>query len=298
VIRPLTKKFLVKGLNREILLNRLKKSGVLLHKIKIIDEKSTEITIDSKDAVKFFAICQKMWYNKMIRVGGFLAPFYLMVKNPTKLVALLISLAVILCCDRLHLKTVYQGDALLVRSEIERVIDSCSSSRFPILSDKRLGMIEKELKQNNSFGYLSVTRRGNALIFNVKTLAEPPQSPTTLKSDLIAFEDMKILKATVYSGTLLKQPGEIVKRGEVIAGAYQTVEEQTVGCELLAFITAECSFSYTYKPKYGIDSQSLSKAYAVASFLLGDYEVISHTERIDKDKIIVEIKYEKIICGG
>ena len=52
-MRMLTKTFLVTGRNRNILLQRLKKYGVSVFKIQIIDEKRAKITIDEKDTPKY-----------------------------------------------------------------------------------------------------------------------------------------------------------------------------------------------------------------------------------------------------
>ena len=71
----LTKTYLVKGLNRNLLLQKLIKAGIRVKKLKIIDEKNAEITIDGKDCSKYIAICKKTWYNSLVKVGGIFSPF-------------------------------------------------------------------------------------------------------------------------------------------------------------------------------------------------------------------------------
>lgn len=294
-----TKTYRVKGLNRNLLLQKLIKNGIKVRKIKIIDEKNAEITLDSKDCLKYFAICKKTWYNELVKVGGFLSPFYLMVKNPVKTIAFLLSLCLIVASDFLCLKTEYNGDSLIYRAKIEKVFLQTGITKYSFITEEKLQAAKSILQNESGVAYLSLTRRGGSVVVDMRILQSEPQKPEMLTTDLIADADMKILSATVYSGTLLKFPNEYVKKGEVIAGAYNVVNGEAVPCKLYAVITAERTFEYEYKAKYEINDQLLYRVAASAKFLLGDYEVLSLKQSVSADNVIkVIIKYEKIICGG
>ena len=62
-MRWLTETYLLVGRNRKNLLQKLNKEGVRVRKLEIFDEKNSKITIDKKDAPKYFAICKNSWYN-------------------------------------------------------------------------------------------------------------------------------------------------------------------------------------------------------------------------------------------
>lgn len=298
-MRALTKKYLVTGLNQKILLDRLNLGGVELLKIKKVSQKALEITIDIKDDLKFFAICKNMWYNKLIGVGGFLSPFYLLVKNPLKFACLILSLVLIICSEWIYLGNQYQGDAPLYRVEIQRAFDSVGIKKYAFFSDTNLRQVQQVLQRQNNFAYVSIQKRGNRAVVNLQALKSPPQKIIGLKEDLIACEDLKILRATVYTGTLLKFAGDKVKRGEVIAGAYYMAGERVVKCDLVAVISAECTYTYQYHSKFEVNDQTVSNAIATAKLMLGDYEVLSVGYQITQGRVItVTLKYEKILCGG
>ncbi len=295
----LTKTYLVKGLNRNLLLQKLIKAGVSVKKLKIIDEKSAEITIDSKDCSKYIAICKKTWYNNLVKVGGFLAPFYLMVKNPVKTVAFLLSLCLIVAGDFIYLKTEYLGDSPYFKKSVQNAFFDAGITKYSFITEDKLDKVRQALLSQNGAGYVLVEKRGNKVVVDMRILKQEPLKPKPLTTDLIASEDMKILNATVYSGTLLKFPGESVLKGEVIAGAYNIVDDKQIPCELHAVISAECTYTYVYSAKYQITEELLSRVYLTAKFALGDYEILSHRQTVkNKNLIEVEIKYEKIICGG
>ena len=295
----LKKTYVVEGLNQKILLDRLIYSKINLLKVKKITQKCLEITIDSKDDLKFFAICKNMWYNKLIKVGGILSPFYLMVKNPLKIVCLLLSLFIIFFGENVYLESSYKGDAIAYRSAIESAFEQAEIKRYSFFSEGKLERVRQILNEQYSFGYLQIQKRGNKAVIEIRALKSEPQRLVGLKSDLIALENLKILNATVYSGTLLKSVGESVSKGEVIAGAYYFIGDSKIDCELLAVITAECTYTYEYKANTKITNDTLLNAIASAKLMLGDYEVISSEYKItDGNLITVTLKYEKLICGG
>lgn len=298
-MKLLTKTFLVSGRNRNLLFQKIAKNKINALKIKIINEKFAEITIDNKDCLKYFAICKNMWYNKLVKVGGILAPFYLLVKNPLKTIALTLSLCIILLGENLYFKTDYQGDSLLVRPYIERLFAENGINKYCFVTNAKLQSLKSQLQKQENVGYARVEKVGNKIIVDLRLLKNSPSKPQPLKTDLIANENMKILKATVYSGTLLKGAGEVVKKGDVIAGAYKIIDEKIYPCDLYAFISAECSYVYTYTAKFDINNELLARVYEVAKFNLGDFEILSHNITVDNNNTVkVVIKYEKIICGG
>ena len=299
MVKLLTKTYLVVGLNRQILIEKLKKRSINLLKIEILDKKRAKITIDAKDTLKYFAICKNSWYNKQLRVGGILAPFYLMVKNWLVTLSVCLFFCVCFFANGIYFESQYVGDAINYRALIESELEKAGIVKYAPFSQSKLNGVKLTLEKEREIAFISVTKRGNKAVIEVKKSQTPPQSPTVSESDLIATEDMVILNVTVYSGTQCVQVGQAVKKGEVIAKASYLVDENEVKTLLYCEVTAECVFEYVYKTNSPINQSTKTNALLVAKTALGDYPVRSYDFVIEnKNQIKVIIKYEKTLNGG
>lgn len=298
-MRMLTKTFLVTGRNRNILLQRLKKYGVSVFKIQIIDEKRAKITIDEKDTPKYFAICKNSWYNKELKIGGICAPFYLMIKKSILTVFLLVFFAITYFADFLFLGAVYQGEAVLYKRQIEDAFSDVGIKKYSAFSQTQLDSALAVLQKSEDIAFITLKKSGSKAIVYLKTAKALPDKLQTFNSDFIASEDMRILNITVYSGTAMVQKGDFVKKGQVIAKASNVVKETEVPTLLTLAVSAECIFEYIYESANRIDDSTKQNAFVMAKFMLGDYQILSHSfENIDNNKLKVIIKYEKNLIGG
>ena len=294
----LTSVFFVSGLNRVLLLERLKKNGVRVLEVKNIDEKSFEITIDNKDCDKFFAICKKRWYNKKIRVGGLFAPLWKILRAPFLIVACVLFAALCIFSDKVFLKAEYKSDALLYQSDVLAAFEDAEIKRGSFFDEGKLKIVQKALADKNDFAFLKIQKCGNKAIIEIKKSDTPPLRITGSEKDVVAAEDIKILKISAYSGTVLVSCGDEIKKGTPIIGAYEIINEQNAPCKIFGFVLAEAKFCYEYECKFAPEDADVCRAVSAAKFMLGDYEVLRSQSRIKDKKIIVELYYEKIIFGG
>ena len=295
----LTKTFLVTGKNRKMLLDRLKTKGVRVLKLKILDEKRAKFTIDSKDTLKFFAICKNSWYNVLVNIGGICAPFYICGKKAIIIVFAILFFALSFFCDNLYFGNVYQGDALYYRAVIEKSFEDAGIKKNEVFSQNKLDQVNKRLSAESSVAFISIQKRGNKAIIYLKRSVIEPKKMVTLNHDLVAEQDMVILNITVYSGTAVVSKGSFVKKGEVIASASYLLKEEIISCPLVCEVNAECTFEYIYEHNATLDDGVKANALAMAKFKLGDYDVRSFDfVELGKNKLKVTIKYEKSLIGG
>ena len=294
----LTSVFFVSGLNRVLLLERLKKSGVRVLEVKNIDEKSFEITIDNKDCDKFFAICKKRWYNKKIRIGGLFAPLWKILHKPFLIVACVLFAVLCVFSDKVFLKVEYKKDALLYRSEVIAAFEDAGIKRGSFFDEGKLKIVQNALANKNDFAFLKIQKCGNKAIIEIKKSDSPPRRIAGSEKDVVAAEDIKILKISAYSGTILASCGDEIKKGTPIIGAYEIINEQKVLCRIFGFVLAEAKFCYEYECKLAPCDADILRAISAAKFMLGNYEVLRSETQIKDKKIIVELYYEKIIFGG
>lgn len=293
----LKKTFMVEGLNRNLLLKRLHKAKIAVLDLVILDEKHAKITIDSKDCDKYFAICRKTWYNKLIKTSGIFAPIYKTIKKPFAAIGVIIFFVTVFFADNIYLGTEYFGDAKLYAVQTEKYLSAQGVRIFYPFNEAMLSVAEKNLEKDFRLKFLKIEKRGNKAVVYIKSNVDsirPPQYSTT---DICAPEDLVVLKMVVYSGTPLVNVGESVKKGEPLIGAYNIVNEQRVACKIVGSISAKCAFYYEYECKYDVKSQT-DNAVAAAKVMLGDYEVKDINVKIVQNKIQVILYYEKIIFGG
>lgn len=296
-MKTLTNTYVVKGFNRNLLFSRLKKAGIDLLNVKIIDEKTAEITIYNKDSDKYFAICKNMWYNTLSKRGGFLAPLIYLRDHAAKTIGVILMVMLIVLSENLYFGTEYSGDAALYKTKIEQAEAKAGIKKFGFFSAEDLSRVSAILSAEQNLGFISVEKRGNKAMVSLKELKNSPAKFPVFYSDITADEPCEILKIVVYSGTLLKKAGEKVNAGEAIIGAYYEKENgERVPCAVVATYSAKFVFNYEYEFTAGFFEESVPDAIAAAKselFKDQEYPIFNVDCAENGDKIEVEIEYEK-----
>ena len=295
----LTFTYYVMGRNHLLLIDKLKKKGVNLKKIEIIDTKRLKITIDSKDRLKFFAICKNSWYNKLVKVGGLFAPIYSFIRKPAILLGTVFFFCISFWANTLYFETQFKGDARLFSRQIENVFEDVGIKKFYPFTQSQLDEANKKLLTEEKLSFISILKDGNRAVVYIKKSVQPPNFLTALNTDFVASEDMIVLKITVYSGRAVVTQNSSVKKGDVIAKASYLIKEQEIACPLVFTMTCECTFVYEYQSLHKIDDGIKVNALTLAKVALGDYPVRSYQiVNIDEKNLKVILKYEKTFFGG
>lgn len=293
-MRAFTRTYEVTGLNRNLLISRLKRNGVNIIKLKIISDKRAEITIDNKDTAKYFAICKNMWYNKPIKTGGFFAPLWFFKKNAAKVVAVLCFVTMVCAFENVYFGTVYKGDSQAYEKSVQAALQSAGIKKFCFFGQSDLVEAENYLL-NENVSFISLTKNGNKIIADLRENKEPPSKITPLQSDLIADEDFKILKIAVYSGTPMFAAGDEVKKGQVIIGAFDESSGERKSKPILAAVSGECVYVFVYNSPFTADENTVSAAVAAAKNALLNKKIFSCESEVSGKTVTVTIKYEKQI---
>lgn len=293
-MRAFTRTYEVTGLNRNLLVSRLKRNGINIIKLKILSDKRAEITIDNKDAAKYFAICKNMWYNKLIKIGGFFAPLWFLKKNAVKVIAVLCFFISVLIFENVYLFTVYEGDSRAFEKSVQAAVFKAGIKKFGFFGQDDLDNAEKLLFAEN-VGFISLTKNGNKIIADLRRNNEAPSEIVPLSCDFIAKEDFKILKIAVYSGTPLFVAGDYVRKGQVVIGAFDESSGERKSKPILAAISGECVYVFTYNSPFEADEHTVNAAIAAAKNALGNKRIFSCETAVFEKTITVTVTYEKQI---
>lgn len=291
-MRALSRTFRVTGRNRNLFFSSLKKRGVNLLKIKIINEKTMEITIDNKDTDKYFAILKNMWYNEQVKTGGLWAPLVFLKKNAARAVACVCFVIFLFFSDNLYFAIDYEGDSSAFKTRVEAALTDAGVEKFKFFSDGDLKNAQKSLDGQNA-GFISLSKKGSRIVVDLRENKSAPEMIVPLQKDCVAEENFKILKIVVYSGTQMFYAGDEVKKGDVLVGAYDDSSGERKFRPVLAAISGECSFTFVYESPFEVTDETKNLAIAAAKNALGDKKVFSCECSTDGKKISVIIKYEK-----
>ena len=296
-MRLLTYTYKVSGRNRADIISRLKKQGVDLLKVKIIDDKTAEITIDKKDRAKYFAICKNMWYNVLSKRGGVLAPLTYLRENAAKAIGVFLIVFAMIFCENIYLGTEYLGDAVLYRNKIESAFEEAGINKYGFFRESDLKKVSAVLSAEQNLGFLTLKKRGNKAMVSIKTLKPAPQKFPVYYSDVIESEPCEIIKITVYSGTALKKAGDKAAAGEAIIGAFYEKEDGArVACPIIATYSAKYVFVFDYEAMPGFFEDCVPDAITAAKtelFKNEEYPILNVFCTKNGDFIRVTIEYEK-----
>lgn len=298
-MRLLTYTYTAVGRNRTCMLQRLSAAKIAVHDLRILNEKTVEITISAKDRAKYFAICKNMWYNDLKCVSGVLAPLFRLFSSPAHIVGVAVFLALAVMADGVYLGAVYRGEAVFYKAAIEEALLEAGVKEYSFFDDLRLSVAESALESKTGTNFIKIEKSGNRAIITAYGDKKAPEKMNSSAVDVCADGNYKILKITVYAGTPLVKSGDEVKSGDVLIGAYeQLTDGSVIHCDAVGFVTAEKSFKYDYYCAHGVTESARERALSAALFMLGDKTVLSRTIDEFDGGLSVTLFYEEIIFGS
>ncbi len=298
-MRLLTYTYTAVGRNRTCMLQRLSAAKIAVLDLRILNEKTVEITISAKDRAKYFAICKNMWYNDLKCVSGVLAPLFRLFSSPANIAGVAVFLALAVIIDGVYLGAVYRGEAIFYKAAIEEALSEAGVKEYSFFDDLRLGVAENTLESKTGANFIKIEKSGNRAIITAYGDKKSPEKINSSAVDVCADGSYKILKITVYSGTPLVKSGDEVKSGDVLIGAYEQLSDGSViHCNAVGFVTAEKSFKYDFYCAHGVTEAARERALSAALFMLGDKTVLYRTIDEFDGGLSVTLFYEEIIFGS
>lgn len=250
-----TADILVRGRNRRLLFEKLRRGGISVRNVQTLDEKNVVLTVDAKDCEKVFAICGGMWYNKLIKIKGFRGVAAKITKRAALFVGIALFFAACFFSGRLIFSTEIRGASDESLAVIESVLAKSGVKKGAVYSGQTAKQIERDvLSSLENCSFVTVEKRGNRLIIEVFE-EQSPQIPAGSKA-IVAREDGVVSKIIVYRGEALFAAGDSVKSGDVLI---KSVGSGTA----MGVVEIRSTFVYEYAVQV-FDQTSEIRAVAVA----------------------------------
>jgi sporulation protein YqfD len=254
---------LITGINFEVLLNRLKRQGVLVVNAKKCGKKQLILTIKSKENQKLFAITKELCYNiKKIKDGGRFYPLMYLAKNVGVLVGILVfSLSVILSSDRIYSYS-FVGSGVAYKVEAQQVLKDEGITLYSKFSDVDLKELSNKIRQkSDKFSFVSCEKHGNKLKIQLILAKGSPTTIDGTKDAMYSTFSGRIESIRLYRGTAVAKVGDVVKVGDTLISGYYSNGEKVVKVGVIAVVNILTEEVKTYH----LDREGLE--YAVKIFV-------------------------------
>lgn len=234
------------GLNLDRLINFIRNNYKAYNIVRInYDEMIVDLSYNSYSnlLLKMDSSC----YNITIeRVFGYKRFIDIVMKNLAFTVSLIIAIGVALFFGTRLLRVNIYGAEESTRLEILNLLDDKNIS---IMSSNNISIDNLEqsiLESVDSVSLVSAVIKGNVLVINVK---EKLPEPSDNFVDIVAPYNLVIDSIECHQGTLLKHAGDLVKKGEVIIGAYIISDTENTPVEPIYELSATTYVSSTIEFK-------------------------------------------------
>lgn len=221
------------------LLNYLASNKITVYNVKMIDEKTAEFSVKFKDDKKFFAKCEELCYNNIIKVKeeGLFLPFFNLLRFFGLTLGAFAFFFIALFSDGFILSVEYYGEARELGAEVSEYLSSIGIKKFSRFSSFSLEELEDLIVVNSDgVSFSSVEKCGNVL----KIRLEPSESKAKTvnkRKEIVSDVDGVIESIKVYSGTAVKNVGEKVANGELVVSGTVNIKDNEVKTEALATVT-------------------------------------------------------------
>lgn len=242
-------KIKVTGVNINRVYKLLLKNNIPISKINRKDYKTLSFCVNNKNLKKVFAILDNPCYNvKVEKFYGFYAVKNFFIKKVGFVVAVLLFLFAI-TLNNFYLTSIkVYGNQQVQTNQIIKSMKKAGASIGKTLTRIDLKKCEDVvLEDNEKISLVSVIKKGNCLIVNVKEkLVTESIIDGNNYSCYIASFSGQITQMQVLEGTPLVKIGDNVKQGDIIVAGYKIDDNgQKVKCNAKAKVKAKVWFCST-----------------------------------------------------
>lgn len=274
--------FCVEGENPERALLRLKNAQIPVYNVKKTQKNRILFRVNAKESEKVFAIFPNVCYNigeytsYTIRKIGTVGPVKYVEKLHRRIglfIGALLFCVLQLYTDTLVLGVKFVGSQTYAREALA-TLHANGIKPFACYDAEKTDVVCATLLRCSGVEYCSVQKRGYFVYVEMRT--SPFARATRVQGDMRATRSGTLLSLTALSGTVLKNAGEKVERGEPLVGAYVCTQEGEqrktdvvarayIACEYeetLAAETEEQAFAMMYLQLQLSDSDQI-QAYTI-----------------------------------
>lgn len=293
--------FKIKGVNLDGLLNYLQKKGVNVYSVKKTDAKTMKVGIKFADEQKFFAICRDLWYTDIVKVKEYGKGYALLffARNLGLLLGAAFLVAAMAFFGDFIFAFSYSGTGAVCRREVQKYLNDSGVTVFSRFSDKNLKTLSDGiLADNPRLTFARCSKNGNRLQVYLVLKEDGRDVLSPSDSPLVSDTDGVIKEIKIYRGTAVKNAGDEIKAGEIIAQPYSYRGEECVQTQTLGYAVIEARFIYEYVSDFEGQEEA---AELFAKNALGEHDTDCTVDTIKKDDVVVyrvTLKYERIIYSG
>lgn len=281
--------FRVQGVNRERLLNLLRRRGISLYRVKNAGEKAVEFAIPAAQEENFFAITANLCYT-ITKKGerGVFAPLARLWKKTGVLLGAALFAAAVCVADGAVLAVDYYGSGAVYKDRAEAVLTELGIAPFTFAKQSALDRAQREiLRREKAFSFASVKKRGARLKVELVLAKEAAGVVDTEKKQLVTPVSGVVESITVLRGTALVRAGDAVAAGDVLAAGYNEIKDTVYETYVLASASVLTEQVFEYVGGEGKEEAAVAFAEAAAP-----YEIVgAETEKAPAgEKFVYTVK--------
>ncbi len=231
-----------KGLNLTTLINTCTNNNIYIENLDRLDGQTIEFSVTDKDLKKLKLLDLKNYDIKIIKNGGKKKLLNLIYMRMGLIIGMFLSIILLLLLNNRLFNVKIFGLEKKSEVEIIKAIEDYGIKKFDIMNFSTVEL-ENYLSDKFNFSFVSLIKKGNTLIINVKE--ELPQI-TENYNPIIAEYNMILTKINVFAGTTNKKIGDIVYKGDVLVEPYEIISDEKFEVEACAEIEGDIFFSENY----------------------------------------------------
>lgn len=219
----------ISGLNIDRLLNTLAALGIVMSDVCRISHRVVTFTVTDKMLKKLISSVNSSFYTIRIisrhSLKNSLINFFK--HRPGLLAGLIITIAIIIVFNMFVWDIKIQGNEHIKDHTVIQTLESLGIKKGkPISQIDRRQLAQSLSTQLDQASLVSVEIKGITLIINIKErITKPEQIEEKTSDEIISGYDCVITKIALLNGTPLVKVGDVVKKGEVLAAAYEEYYE-------------------------------------------------------------------------
>ncbi|NLC17416.1 MAG: sporulation protein YqfD [Clostridiales bacterium] len=219
----------ITGLNLDRLLNTLAVSGVIMRNICRVSHRIVTFDLTDKMLKKALGRIDPLWYNVRIlsrrSLKSSLINFWK--QRPGLLIGFVLTIIIIAVFNMFVWDIKINGNEQIADKAVFEALDSLGIKKGKLINNIDRKKLAQDLNSRlNQASLVSVEIKGVTLLINIKERIPKPQEEDQKTADeIISGYDCQITKIALLNGTALVKIGDIVKKGEVLAAAYEEYYE-------------------------------------------------------------------------
>ncbi|HEY8420009.1 MAG TPA: sporulation protein YqfD [Clostridia bacterium] len=219
----------ITGLNIDRLLNTLAASGVIMTEVRRVSHRVVTFCVSDKRLKRLISVASPLGYNINILSKHSLKNSLVNIwkTRPGIIFGLIIAVAVVAIFNMFVWDIKINGNDQIQDKAVLQALENLGVKKGVLIDEiDRKQLAQSLTAQLEEASLISVEIKGITLIINIKERIPKPEEDKEKTSDeIISAYDCVITKIAVLNGTPQVKIGDVVKKGEVLAAAFEEYYE-------------------------------------------------------------------------